>query len=249
MDPVGQGWRKIAFFTERFFLRATVRAADVIRISSSGLANMSLLHGLSTCVIPFGITQPPHIFEKNWNESPIFLCVCRLATTHYFKGVPELLQAFAVLHAQGGHGQLHIVGDGDLRKSFELRAAELGIASNTKFLGSLSDEKLQEEYARAQVVVLPSTDTSETFGLVLLEALAQGTPIIASDLPGVASFFEGPIVGKKVPPGDITALTQALRSVCDDPAWWKHAAADAPNVARAQGDWTNIAKQLSVLLY
>lgn len=251
MDPIGRGWRKIGFIPERFILRALLRLTDSVRVSTEQLAHTPLLQNISPVhVIPFGVNP---IFssaaEKDWSGEINFLFVGRLARTHYFKGVPQLLRAFSEIISDGQRRALRIVGDGDLRSDFENLAHKLDVEKNVIFMGALSDEQLAAEYIRAHVLVLPSTDTSETFGLVLMEALASGTPVIASDLPGVRSIFERIDVGKLVPPGDVNILKDTLQSVCVDRIWWKTAATHAPAVARAAGSWEHVALRLKILLY
>ncbi len=249
MDPVGTGWRNIIFACERLFLRAAVRMADIVRVSSDALATNSLIGPSQQIrVIPFGVHQKFFSVPKKWGNDITFLFVGRLATTHYFKGVPILLEAFAACVTAGHNCFLRIVGDGDLRASFELRAKELAIADRVTFLGSISDELLVQEYQNAHALVLPSTDSSETFGLVLLEALACGTPIIVSDLPGTSTVMQGFSVGKLVPPGDAGALAQVLESFIIDQPWWIRAAEHAPAAAAAQGNWKKVAERLVNLL-
>jgi glycosyltransferase involved in cell wall biosynthesis len=80
------------------------------------------------------------------------------------------------------------VGDGEDRKRFEELAKKLGV--NTEFKGRLPDEGVKEWMRRARVLVLPSKSRLEAFGIVLLEAMASKTPVIASRIPGVAEVAE-----------------------------------------------------------
>ncbi len=110
-----------------------------------------------------------------------------------------------------------VVGGGELLSQYKKEAARLGIAERVTFTGGVSDEELVRWYAGARAEILPSTDRSEAFGIVLIEAMACGTPVIASDLPGVRAVVERVNGGSLVPPGDEQALARALQNAWDTP--------------------------------
>jgi glycosyltransferase involved in cell wall biosynthesis len=146
----------------------------------------------------------------------VLLFVGSLDSAHYFKGVDVLLQAFSTL---GDFPvRLMIVGRGDLRPRYQRNAVELGIGDRVFFDDSVDDEQLPAHHRLADVLVLPSTTRGEAFGVVLLEALAGGVPVIASDLPGVRSVVTKTGGGLLVPPNDPGALVTALRALLADDA-------------------------------
>ena len=131
------------------------------------------------------------------------------------KGVDVLLEAVA-----GDQGlKLRIAGAGPLEGRLRDRAVELGVADRVDFLGALSGAALADLYRAADVVAVPSLTTPgwvEQFGRVAVEAMACGTPVVASDsgaLPDVVGD-----AGVLVPPGDAAALRRALVRVGSDPA-------------------------------
>ena len=69
-------------------------------------------------------------------------------------------------------------------------AKNIGIKKYVNFLGGVNDEELIKNYQKANIFVLPSVNSHEAFGVVLLEALSCGVPVIASNLPGVRSVFK-----------------------------------------------------------
>jgi glycosyltransferase involved in cell wall biosynthesis len=85
---------------------------------------------------------------------------------------------------------LMIIGRGNLRDHYIRQAADLGIAGSVIFDANIGDEDLPAIYNLADLFVLPSGDRSEAFGIVLIEALASGVPVLASDLPGVRSVVD-----------------------------------------------------------
>jgi glycosyltransferase involved in cell wall biosynthesis len=125
---------------------------------------------------------------------------------HYFKGVPTLLRAVA----RQPMTSLLLAGDGDLRADFERLAAELGISDRVVFAGRVEQNDLASIYRAADLLVLPSETRGEAFGMVLLEAMASGRPVIASDLPGVRSVVVDGIDGFLVEPGNVDALAAKL---------------------------------------
>ncbi len=146
---------------------------------------------------------------------PYVLFVGRLASN---KGLVELLEAFAALARDDATAQLVLVGeDGGMRASLEVRSRGLGLEGRVRFLGHLADEALlAAAYRDARCTVLPSE--YEAFGLVLLESLAQGTPVIASRVGGIPEFIDDERTGLLVPPGDVPALSAALVRLWNDPA-------------------------------
>lgn len=250
MDPVGTGWFKIVYSIERFILRALLTSADTIRVSSHRMTESTLLLGLAqkVQVIPFGVDLTRfHAGEKT--AYPVFMFVGRLSRTHYFKGVKLLLRAFRTAHAARKDAELWIVGDGEERVRYEELARSLKIAPHVKFLGAVSDEDLPGVYRKASALVLPSIDTSETFGLVLLEAMASGVPVIASRLPGVDALVQEGITGALVTPGSESELTDALSGVLQNYTAWLARASVARARAEEYGDWKTIASQIQTLLY
>jgi glycosyltransferase involved in cell wall biosynthesis len=120
-----------------------------------------------------------------------------------YKGVEVLIRAMAKLR---GAPPLTIVGDGPLRPQLEGLALRMGVQA--AFLGRVPDEELPALYRGAALTVLPSVNRQEAFGIALVESMACGTPVVASDLPGVAEVAR--LGGLLARPGDADALALAL---------------------------------------
>jgi glycosyltransferase involved in cell wall biosynthesis len=135
------------------------------------------------------------------------------------KGFHVLLEALASLEPRF---ELRIVGDGPERERLNALVAGLGLAGRVRLSGPSTHHELPGEYARADIVVVPSIVDAggDRDGLpnVVLEALASGRPIVASAVGAVASAVRDGHTGLLVPPGDVKALRAALRTVADNRA-------------------------------
>lgn len=162
-----------------------------------------------TRVIPLGIaaTEPGTPDATAWPHSAglRLLAVGRLSR---YKGFDVLIDALAMRP----HDSLLLVGDGECAQPLRAQAAARGVAERIHFTGAIDDAGLASAYASADVFVLPSRDRGEAFGLVLLEAMRAGLPVVASAIAGsgVASVVGGGEAGLLVPPDDAAALAHAL---------------------------------------
>jgi rhamnosyl/mannosyltransferase len=143
--------------------------------------------------------------------SPVILFVGRL---NYYKGVEYLVDAMKQIDAT-----LLIAGDGNKKSELEQRAQKQGVASQIHFLGYVSDSQLASAYRAADVFVLPSTEPSEAFGIVQLEAMARGLPVVNTSLPtGVPWVSQDGKTGLTVPPRNSVALAEAVNTLLEDDA-------------------------------
>ncbi len=145
----------------------------------------------------------------------VILFVGALDQPHYFKGVEVLLRALDRIALASV--KLVVVGDGDLRPQYQVLARRLGVEARVRFCGRVSDVELPAHYALGDVLVLPSTTMGEAFGIVLLEAMACGKPVIASNLPGVRSVVKEGEDGFLVTPGDEVDLAETLQGLLEQP--------------------------------
>jgi rhamnosyl/mannosyltransferase len=162
-------------------------------------------------VIPFGIDLEPFlgIQPRHGSSLPLILAVGRLT---YYKGFHHLVEAM-----QGLRAQLVIIGEGEQRGFLETQIAGLGLADRVTLAGRLDTPQLLDWYARASLFCLPSCHASEAFGLVMVEAMASGLPVVSTDLPtGVRAVNAHGETGFVVKAGDAGALRQALRQLIAD---------------------------------
>lgn len=143
--------------------------------------------------------------EQQLDEKPVILFVGRLIRK---KGVDVLLEALRMIVLRAPC-TLVIAGDGPERESLERQVAQLGLAGHVRFVGFKQPKELPRWYCAADVFVLPSR--TEPWGVVVLEALASGLPVVVTELVGChPDVVTGPEVGMVVPAENAPALAKAL---------------------------------------
>ncbi len=142
------------------------------------------------------------------------------------KGVEYLVQAMPEIIKK--HPAAHVLHVGQYKNVLgeEEYAARLkpmiqALGDHWTFLGILPAGELSAFYQQCEVTVLPSTNSTESFGIVQVESMACGTPVVASDLPGVRQPVMMTGMGRMVPPADPQALAEAINDVLDHPAQFK----------------------------
>jgi glycosyltransferase involved in cell wall biosynthesis/polysaccharide pyruvyl transferase WcaK-like protein/O-antigen/teichoic acid export membrane protein len=183
-------------------------------------------------VIGNGVDPAAFAAEAERGNDVVF--VGRLETAH--KGLDLLLQAWAIA-ASELTGQLVIAGRGPDEVRLRQLAGELGIAERVRFVGWVAGAEKYRVLAGARLVVVPSR--FETFGIIAVEALATGTPVLAFDIPCLREVVP-PTCGRLVVPFDVAAYAEALVRMHQDPAWRHNAAAGGRRFA-AKYDWDVLA--------
>jgi len=156
--------------------------------------------------------EPPPEFP----HGKVILTVGRWAASERYKGVDDLIRAVAQLRPAIPDLHLVVVGEGDDLLRLQAFAAETNTNDSVHFLQGMSREKLAACYGRAEVFALPST--GEGFGMVFLEAMAFGLPIVAAAAGGSTDLVENEINGLLVPPHNSGELAQALGCLLGDAA-------------------------------
>lgn len=212
--------QKILFYFYRPFLISFLKKADKIIVATPRHIDSSeiLKNFRSRCaVIPYAVDPQTYILSaaivekvheiKSMYGSEIVLFVGRLI---YYKGVEYLIRAMKSVEAS-----LVVIGDGPLRESLLSLAKGMGIAHKVHFLGNgLSDAEMVAYYHACDVFVLPSVEITEGFGIVQLEAMACGKPVVNTNLPtGVPCVSLDNETGYTVPVRDPEALSQAINKI------------------------------------
>lgn len=209
----------------RPLLLSLLKRADIILTATQGHVDGSdwLPRFREKCMIlPYGITvedylsveRKPVLTEKLTDKSAVKVFFTgRLV---YYKGIDVLLKAFRLVEGC----ELFIAGTGELEQQLKDYAAEHGLAEKVHFLGFLPDEELKQAYADCDIFVLPSVVKSEAFGIVQLEAMVYGKPVINTLLPsGVPHVSLHKKTGFTVRPGDPAMLAKAINALASRPDW------------------------------
>ncbi len=137
------------------------------------------------------------------------------------KGAQVAIAALQHLVAKGADVHLRVVGDGPERAALEAQAQQLGLRDRVTFTGAVAPQEVRREYAEAEVFVMPAiTDwkgEQEGFGLVLIEAIRAGVPVVGSASGGIADIIRDGETGLLVPERDAAALASAIEALRSDP--------------------------------
>jgi rhamnosyl/mannosyltransferase len=219
-EVVRPGWRYRLFY--RPFLESALRRAARIVVASPPMQNVPALAAYRTkcVVIPYGLDRdrflPTSVVRaradalREGARRPLLLFVGRLVP---YKGLDVLLRALPGLEAR-----TVIVGDGRLRRSLEATVRELGLSDRVELTGTVTDDERLAWLHACDALVLPSTTRQEAFGMVQLEAMLCGRPVVSTDLPtGVPWVNVDGETGLIVRTGDVASLRGALDRLVADP--------------------------------
>lgn len=195
---------------EREALRATNRILCVSDFTRRQLAERVPALPARQLVVQPNALDPR--FEISFADAPaatepgLILSVARLSRAEAYKGIDHLIAALPAIVAAVPAARLRIVGDGDDRGRLEALAAQSPARDRIQFTGRVDDAALRRHLGACQLFALPSR--GEGFGLVYLEALAQGKPCIAAEAGGAPEVVDA-ASGTLVPFGDVAALARA----------------------------------------
>lgn len=204
-------------------MRAALRRADKIIVSNKAmLANSPLLraHESKCVVIPYGLdldywaalneADLEKVAELRRQFPRLVLAVGRLVS---YKGFHVLLDALASVDAQ-----LVIIGEGTLYEDLKVQAARNGVGHRVILKGRVRADEIKQYIHASRVFVLPSVTNAEAFGLVQVEAMAAGRPVINTDLPtAVPHVARHNLEGITVPTNDSSALASAISLLLSNP--------------------------------
>jgi glycosyltransferase involved in cell wall biosynthesis len=201
--------------------------------------------------IPFGVdVKEKNQIDKNLStlesrkigKIKKILFVGGLDSAHYFKGLDILFKALQKINLKYF---LNIVGSGNLENEYKNLTRKYKIDSFVKFSGNLSDQELKKSYREADLLVLPSINSHEAFGIVLIEAMAEGTPVVASNLPGVRSVFEDGVHGFLSKAGDEESLRNAIQKIFKDEKKYEKMSKASRDLVLKKYDWDIIGERLN----
>jgi phosphatidylinositol alpha-mannosyltransferase len=180
---------------------------------------------------------PEELFDMVRRPQDFLLYFGRLDIFH--KGLDTLLDAMAILVTRRPSLELRIAGRGSSLDRLQEMADSLGLRSNVKILGAVSDEERNELLATAALQLMPSR--FEGFGLAAAEAMAAGVPLIAAAVGSLPEVVDAPRGGMLVPASDARALAAAACKLLDDPAG-RAALSDSARLSARRFSWDAVAE-------
>lgn len=192
------------------------RADSIVAVSSFVKTSRSVSEQKKTVVIPNAISE---VNSKKIHSSKGLVFIANLETTHHWKGLDQILEAFAVyLQKYGTPPTLTVIGDGAMKESYIAQSNRLGIAKYVNFVGQKVGTQKNKLIRRSSALIAYPTTANDAFPTVLVEAWGQGTAVIVSDIGPMPSLVEHTQTGLMVAASDPTALAEAIHQLDRQPA-------------------------------
>ncbi len=207
-------------------VRSGVRTVARVIACSEWVQRALAAEDIPSEVLMLPVAAPSAAFQRRPAKHPAFVFCGRLDVE---KGVPLLLRAFARVRSIVSDASLRIIGRGPLRPALEQLVAELHLASAVTFTGWLEPPQIDEHLAAAWALLVPSL-WAEPLGLVAIEAIVRGVPVIASRIGGLSEVVEDGRSGLLFPNGDEAALTESILAIAQGRAFGERTL--APEVIR-----------------
>jgi glycosyltransferase involved in cell wall biosynthesis len=211
-------------FLTNLIVKNVIKRADAVVIVSQYLANILADHGAHTekiHIINMGVDtnlfhQQDKIATRKYLGIPANLaCVVCVANFNPQKGQEHVIRAASYLCYHDPSIHWYFVGEGPLEKPCKELSRNLGIQDLIHFCGPRPPEEIPRWDAAADIVVVPST--AEAFGLAALEAMACGTPVVASNVGGLPDFIQDGENGYLIPPASSEAIAEKVRQLLEHP--------------------------------
>jgi len=213
----------------------TAKFSNIIIHNSSDYAENStfLSHYLDKLI---AIAPPVDLFPVNETDVLAFRKKCNIGPGEHVigmaarlaseKGVEYLAQAFPLVLNKNPHARVLFVGPysevvGEETYARRVNSLVEPLGKHWSFLGAVSPVEMAAFFKVSDVVVLPSLNSTESYGIVQVEAMTSGTPVVASDLPGVRVPVRMTGMGIIVPAANSTALADAINKILESPAHYK----------------------------
>ncbi len=231
----------LSFFA-RFIAKIIFRRATIILPVSNYLENYLCRYApnvrfeVINNVVDVSLFKPVPVKVKGKDEAKEIITVARLVES---KGIEYLIKALNILKNTREDFILNIIGDGDLRDKLVNMVTEFGLVKFVKFYGTLPKSEVAEYMSKSDFFVLPSI--FETFGVVIIEAMACGKPVVATNVGGPKETVT-PQTGILVEPANPNALKDAIEYMLDN--YWKYSSEDISKYAFENYSYESIGQKL-----
>lgn len=221
-----------------------LRKAGKVLALSNALKSAALEFGLKdehVMVVPNGINIAQFPYASLREKQLQVLFVGSLIER---KGPLYLLQAMRLVHQNLPEAKLVLVGEGDQRARLEQFITENAMTEYVRLAGTQPQSAVAELMCESRLFVLPSIEEGQ--GVVLMEALASGTPCVGSRVGGIPDVVTED-VGSLVEPGDAAGLAEAIRAYLTDTELWERASQAGRQRVLAHYDWNHLADEITAV--
>jgi glycosyltransferase involved in cell wall biosynthesis len=247
-------YKTLVFLYRKFVFPKVVRKLDRIILPSEYLKHHSkfiaMVPSEKISIIPNAVdlekfspgnkNKEEHKKEVNISSHFLILFVASMDKQHTYKGIEILLDAIA--QVRDLDVSFVLIGDGSLKQKYVELANSLGISNKITFTGKIDDNTLIKYYRASDVFVLPSLST-EVMPIVIIEAMACGTPVIATSIHGPMEMIHEGYTGHVVNPRDSADLAYAIRQILSDDSKLKEMQKNARSNAMEKYSWNNVLRQ------
>jgi glycosyltransferase involved in cell wall biosynthesis len=231
----------------------TIKSSKVICVPSAFVAKETLRKGFSSAIvkiIPNGIDlrlyepQDYSEFERRYNLTSDHIVMLSIGRIYWFKGFEYAIASIPL--AIGGLDKpikyiiMGQVEDQAYFASLNRQIEKLNLKDTVIFTGYVDQKYKLDALTRSDIFIVPSIH--ESFGIIALEAMAMGKPIIATDIEGISGILEDMKTGLLVKPARPNQLAEAITMLSKDPVLRSHLSKNAKNMAKRY-DWSNIVDQ------
>jgi len=237
------------FRITRPFLSLIIRSADCITTNSRYTRQRieALVRLRIPCyVIPMGVILPENLPASEKNRKPAVLFVGRLVE---WKGADTLIRSLLYIRKQVPDVQCFIVGEGSLGVPLQRLVEDQDLTEIVRFCGKVTNEELARLYGSASVLVLPSRSSRglvmEGLGIVLLEAMSHGVPVVGSDVGGIPDIIEDGKNGFLFPPESEEILAKKVVRILSDRDLADQFRRAGYETVRTRFLWGNVSRQFS----
>ncbi len=224
----------------------TLRLSQKIIITSENYAKSSpYLRDFKSKleIVPPGVDVRKMRTDRKVKSSKQVLFVGQLNRASQHKGLNYLIRSMKMVTEAIKDARLVVVGTGDYIHHHRNMAIACGVQDKIDFVGFIRDEELPEYYGESSVVVLPSYNRAEGFGIVLLEAQACGTPVIGTSVGGIPGALKDGKTGLLVPPGDPERLAEAIIRILKDDTLARQLGCNGHNWVTQELTWEKSAQK------
>jgi glycosyltransferase involved in cell wall biosynthesis len=236
----------ITKFYNTFLLNLLLGKVDKILVTQPRYIHDSRFltkHRKKISIITNGISNLPDA-SRPIRKKTSLLFVGILDNYHRYKGVDYLIEALRLASRDCGDIHLDVVGKGELVIELQQLARHLNVDQYIRFWGYVDHQKLTELYQTSTVFVLPSIDLHEGFGIVLLEAMAHGLPVVTTQVVGISNEIIEHAAGIIVPPKNPFSIAEAVNTLLSDPWKAQQMGSNGQELVRRKYLWPEITKEV-----